>query len=70
MKIDEIRGKTSDELEFELKQRERELFDLHFKATTGAPQSPARFAQTRRAIARIHTVLTERARGIRGQESR
>jgi large subunit ribosomal protein L29 len=70
MKIDEIRGKTDSELEFELDKLTRELFDLRFKATTETSANPSRISEARRAVARIHTILHERATKIRGQEPR
>ncbi len=63
MKIEEIRGKTGDELEIELQKLRRELFDLRFKSKTQALSSPARIRQLRRQVARMETVLTERRLG-------
>jgi large subunit ribosomal protein L29 len=60
MKIDEIRGKTQDELEFELGKLRRELFDLRFKAATETSANPSRIREARRDVARIHTILHER----------
>lgn len=70
MKIDEIRGKTGDELEFELKNLRKEVFDLRFKSATQSLQSPARIRTLKREIARILTILNERKAGIRGQKPR
>jgi large subunit ribosomal protein L29 len=70
MKIDEIRGKTGDELEFELKDLRKEVFDLRFKCATQSLQSPARIRTLKREIARILTILNERKAGIRGQKPR
>jgi large subunit ribosomal protein L29 len=70
MKIDEIRGKTDGELEFELKNLEKELFGLRFKASTEHSANPSRISEARRAVARIKTILHERASKIRGQEPR
>jgi large subunit ribosomal protein L29 len=70
MKIGEIRGKTDDELGFELGQMQRELFDRRFKAAAETSADPSRIRRMRRAIARIHTVLNERKQQVRGQEPR
>ncbi len=70
MKIEEVRGKTGGELEYELGKLQRELFDRRFKAATETSADPARIRHVRRAIARIHTVLHERQSKIRGQEPR
>ena len=60
MKMDEIRGKRDEELEYELKNLRKELFDLRFKSTTQSLQSPARIRQLKRTIARVLTVQNER----------
>jgi large subunit ribosomal protein L29 len=70
MKTVEIRGKTDSELEYELKQLEKELFDRRFRSATDAGADPSRIRQVRRTIARIHTIRHERASKIRGQEPR
>ena len=70
MKIDEIRGKNDHELDYELTNRKKELFDLRFKSATQVLTNPARIRALRREIARLSTVLHERATGVRGQEPR
>lgn len=69
MKSDEIRGKTDHELGFELDKLKKELFDLRFKSATQSLPSTARIRLLRRTIARVHTILNERALGIRGQQT-
>jgi len=70
MKIGEIRGKTDEELVFELGKTERELFDRRFKAAAETSADPSRIRRMRRDIARIHTILHERRQHVRGQEPR
>ena len=70
MKIEEVRSKTDSELEFDMNNLKKEMFDLRFKASIGSAANPAAIRVHRRAIARIQTVLHERATGIRGQEAR
>ena len=70
MKIEEIRGKTDAELEFEVETGKKELFDLRFRGDTQTSANPARIRQLRRLLARVETVLHERRKGIRGQESK
>ena len=70
MKIEEVRSKTDSELEFDLEQMKKELFDLRFRSATENTQNPSRINVLRRSIARVNTVLHERVEGIRGQESR
>ena len=68
MKIDEIRGKTDAELDYELENRKKELFDLRFRTATETTNNPSRIGAIRREIARIKTILHERNQGLRGQE--
>ncbi|MFT5051762.1 MAG: large subunit ribosomal protein L29 [Chlamydiales bacterium] len=70
MKIEEVRSKTDSELEFDMANIKKEMFDLRIKAAVGSVANPAAIRVHRRAIARIHTVLHERAMGVRGQEAR
>jgi len=62
MKIEEIRSKTDSELEYDMSKVKKELFDQRFRAAVDNSASPARIRELRRSIARIHTVLHERAR--------
>ena len=68
MKIEEVRGKTDDELRFEVKSMKKELFDLRFRTTAETAHSPSRIRELRRAIARVTTIMHERTKGIRGQK--
>ncbi len=69
MKIEEVRSKTDTELEFNMGNMKKELFDLRFKTATSGVQSTAQIRNLRRAIARVNTVLHERTLGVRGQEA-
>ena len=51
---------TDDELEHRLSERRQELFNLRFQAVTGALENNARLRLTKREIARILTIVTER----------
>ena len=62
MKIEEVRSKNDEELQFELEKMEKELFDLRFRSATETAASPARIRTLRRAIARVITILHERKR--------
>ena len=70
MNIEEVRSKTNAEVEFELENMKKELFDLRFRRATETVANPARIKELRRGIARANTVLHERATGVRGQEER
>ena len=56
----ELRDMTDDELEHRLTDRRQEHFNLRFQSVTGALENNARLKLTKREIARILTVVTER----------
>jgi len=56
----ELREMTDDELEHRLIERRQELFNLRFQSVTGALENNARLRLTKREIARILTIVTER----------
>lgn len=62
MKISEIRGKDSRELQLDLQALQKEQFDLKFKGASEQVTQTARFAQIRRHRAQVLTILGERAR--------
>jgi large subunit ribosomal protein L29 len=51
---------SDDELADRLSERRQELFNLRFQSVTGALENNARLKLTKREIARILTVQTER----------
>jgi len=57
----DLRDLTDEELETKLKETRQELFNLRFQSVTGALENSARLKLTKREIARILTVQTERA---------
>ena len=69
MNIEDIRSKTNSELDYELKEVKKTLFGLRIKASAETLANSAQIRVLRRSIARMNTVLHERATGIRGQES-
>jgi large subunit ribosomal protein L29 len=60
----ELRELTDADLEKRLAERREELFNLRFQDATGALDNTARLRQTKREIARILTLQTERAFGL------
>ena len=56
----ELRDLSDDELGDRLAERRQELFNLRFQSVTGALENSARLKLTKREIARILTVQTER----------
>jgi len=63
----ELRNLGKDELLKKLGDAKEELFNLRFQAATGQLESHGRLKAVRKDIARIYTVLTERALGITEQ---
>jgi large subunit ribosomal protein L29 len=62
-KAQDLRSLSDEELERRLAESRRELFNLRFQSATGALENAARLKLTKREIARILTVRTERERG-------
>ena len=60
----ELRNLGKDELLEKLGNAKEELFNLRFQAATGQLESHGRLRAVRKDIARIYTVLSERALGI------
>jgi len=60
------RDKATDELETLLRELTEEGFRLRFRSATEAIDNPMRFRAIRRDMARIQTVLRERAGQGRG----
>ncbi len=63
----ELRAKTVDELKDMLIALRREQFNLRFQRATGQLEATSRIRSVRRDIARIKTMLTERARAGSGR---
>jgi len=55
-----LRELSDDDLDHRLAERRQELFNLRFQSVTGALENSARLKLTKREIARILTVQTER----------
>jgi len=60
MKITEIREKTSEQLAELLKEQKEELFNLRFQHAIHQLDNPQKIVETKKNIARILTVLTEK----------
>lgn len=60
MKIAEIRDMKTEELHTEMDRLRRHLFDLRSQRVTEKLEDPSRLQKTKRDIARIFTVLSER----------
>ena len=61
MNATELRDKTPDQLREELSNLKKEQFNLRFQAATGSLENPARIKSVRRDVARVKTVLNQKA---------
>ena len=61
VKAEAFRASTEDELKTKLVELKKEQFNLRFQVASGELENPARIQIVRREIARIKTVLGEKA---------
>jgi large subunit ribosomal protein L29 len=66
MKVEDIRAKTDAELEFDLANLKKTLFETRFRANVGTDANTSSIGKMRRDVARIQTILHERSIGVRG----
>ncbi len=60
--VEELRGKSVAQLNEELVAAKKELFNLRFQNATNQLDNTARIKEVRRNIARIQTVITQKAK--------
>ncbi|MDE3081544.1 MAG: 50S ribosomal protein L29 [Paracoccaceae bacterium] len=61
MKADDLKGKTPDQLRDQLVSLKKEAFNLRFQQATGQLENTARMRAVRRDVARVQTILTQKA---------
>ena len=59
--LEELNVKTVEELQGELVSAKKELFNLRFQNATGQLENTGRIKEVRKNIARIQTVIAEKA---------
>ena len=59
--VEELKAKTAAELNEELVAAKKELFNLRFQNATNQLDNTSRIKEVRRNIARIQSVITEKA---------
>ena len=64
MKAEDIRALGDDELRARILELEEETFRLRFRSATEALEDPLRQRVIRRDVARLRTILQERAMGL------
>ena len=60
--VNELRGKSVEELNEELVAAKKELFNLRFQNATNQLDNTSRIKEVRKNIARIQTLITEAGR--------
>ena len=60
--VNELIGKTADELQKDLVSAKKELFNLRFQNATNQLDNTGRIKEVRKTIARIQTIITEKAK--------
>jgi large subunit ribosomal protein L29 len=63
MNATELKAKSVDELNEELISLLKEQFNLRMQHTTGQLEKTDQLKKVRRSIARVKTILTEKAKG-------
>jgi large subunit ribosomal protein L29 len=61
MKAQELKDKTPDQLKEQLLALKKEAFNLRFQQATGQLESTARMRSVRRDVARVKTILNQKA---------
>ena len=59
--LEELRNKSVEELNADLDAAKKELFNLRFQNATNQLDNTSRIKEVRKNIARIQTVITEKA---------
>ena len=59
--VEDLKAKSATELQEELVAAKKELFNLRFQNATNQLDNTSRIKEVRRNIARIQTVITEKA---------
>jgi len=67
MKAADLRDKTPDQLRDQLLQLKKEAFNLRFQKATGQLENTARMHVVRRDVARVKTVLNQKAAAAAGE---
>ncbi len=69
MKAEDLRVKSPEELETVLADLKKEQFNLRFQSASGQLENTARVRQVRRDVARVQTLMAEKAAQAAGQDT-
>ncbi|MBC9248065.1 50S ribosomal protein L29 [Paracoccus sp. 11-3] len=61
MDAQDLRSKTPDQLKDQLVSLKKEAFNLRFQQATGQLENTARMRSVRRDVARVQTILNQKA---------
>lgn len=61
MNASELRDKSADQLKDQLGDLKKEAFNLRFQQATGQLENTARMRQVKRDVARVKTILNQKA---------
>lgn len=59
-KLKELRDKSVEDLQREIVEKQKHLFDLRSQAVTEKLEDPTQLTKTRKEIARVKTIIRER----------
>lgn len=66
MNAQELRDKSADQLKDQLADLKKEAFNLRFQQATGQIENTARMRAVKRDVARVKTILNEKAAAAAG----
>ena len=69
MKVDKIRNLTDAELQHQERDLSDQLFKLKFQLNMGQTESLKKIRGLRKDIARVKTIMGERARSVAGEKN-
>jgi large subunit ribosomal protein L29 len=69
MKTQELRDMSEEQLQLSLKDVVKNLFHLRFQSATDRLETPSELMKAKKDVARIKTIMRERALGVRGQKN-
>ncbi len=64
-RLDDLKAKSADQLKDDLVKLKKEQFNLRFQAATGQLEKTSRVTEVRRDIARVKTLMREKAQAAK-----
>jgi large subunit ribosomal protein L29 len=63
--VEELTNRSEEELNVDLVTAKKELFNLRFQNATNQLDNTSRITEVRKNIARIQTIITKKAKGLK-----